>query len=323
MKLSRAVAWMGLHLLMVVGAQAMAQAWPSKPLRMIISFPPGGAADLVGRALGEYLGQTLGQSIVIENRGGAAGIPASEMAARSAPDGYTLFLANDGNLVINRILYDKLPYDIKDFAPVSLIAMVPMVLVANAESIRSLKDLVAAAKAKPGALSYASAGTGSPHHLAMELLKTAAGINLVHVPYKGGAPALQDVLGGRVPVMFGGTSTSLPHIKAGKLIALGVGSAQRSPLMRDVPTVAELGFPGFEFTSWAGIVVPRGTPADIIARLQQGIAHVKTVPAFRERMFAGGNEPVSSTPDEFAALIERDYRNNLKLVRDAGIKRED
>jgi tripartite-type tricarboxylate transporter receptor subunit TctC len=310
--------------LMAVCAQAAAQTWPSKPLRLIVPFPAGGAGDLIGRVVGEHLGPVLGQTVVIDNRGGAAGIVAADLAAKSAPDGYTLFLTTDGTLVVNPILYDQLPYAISDFAPVTLTAITPMALVANPEAIpvKSLKDLVALAKAKPGALHYGSSGTGAIHHMCMELLKSAAGIDLAHVPYKGGTPALQDLLGGRIPVMFAGLSSVMPHIRSGRLVGVGIGTPKRSAMMPELPTIAEQGYPGYESSAWTGIIVPKETPREIVARLHQALVAVEKNPAYRARMSAVGNETTSTTPEEFAALIEKDYRKNLKLIKEAGIRRE-
>lgn len=314
-----------LGILMAVCTQAMADTWPSKPLRLIVPFPPGGAGDLIGRVVGEYLGPELGQTVVIDNRGGAAGIVAAELAAKAAPDGYTLFLTTDGTLVVNPILYEKLPYERRDFIPVSLTAFTPMGFVANPQVVpagASLKDLVALAKAQPGALHYGSSGTGAIHHMCMELLKTAAGIDLIHVPYKGGTPALQDLLGGRIAVMFAGLSSVMPHIRSGKVVGLGIGTPQRSAMMPELATIAEQGYPGYECSAWTGIVVAKGTPRETVARLHQALVAVEKNPAYRKRMIAVGNEPASNTPQEFAAMIERDFLKNQKLIREANIRRE-
>jgi tripartite-type tricarboxylate transporter receptor subunit TctC len=321
MRLTR---FFALTVLMSMCMHAVGQSWPAKPLRLIVPFPPGGAGDLIGRVVGEYLSPVLGQPVVIDNRGGAAGIVAAELAAKSAPDGYTMFLTTDGTLVVNPILYDRLPYSRGDFAPVTLTAFTPMALVANPETIpvRSVNDLVALAKAKPGGLHYGSSGTGAIHHMSMELLKAAAGIDLVHVPYKGGTPALQDLLGGRIAVMFAGLSSVMPHIKSGKIVGLGIGTPKRSAMMPELPTIAEQGYPGYESSAWTGILVPKGTPGDTVVKLHQALLTVEKNTAYRDRMIAVGNEPASNTPEEFAAMIEREFQKNQKLILERGIRRE-
>ena len=310
----------------VVNAQqGTPQGYPNKPVRLIVSFPPGGFADLVGRTLAQSLQLQWGQPVLVDNRPGAGGILATDLTAKAAPDGYTLYLATDGPFVINPFIYKTLPYKpLVDFTPAALVAYTPMALVINPDLVKAstLGEFVTLAKTASKTLDYASSGNGGPHHLTMEAFKAAAGIDLNHVPYKGGAPALQDVLSGQVPVMFSVVSTSQPHAKAGKLKILAVAALKRSPLVPDVPTIAESGYPGFEMGAWAGIVAPRGTPQAVIDKIQVDVLKVVRESQFAEKLAGAGAQPFAGTADEFSALLRGDTERNGKLIRSLNIKPE-
>ena len=301
-----------------------AQNYPAKPLRMITPVSAGSAVDTVARVVGQKMSDSWGQQVVVDNRIGANGIIGTEAAAKSPADGYTLFLGNDAMLATNPNLYSKLPYDpVRDFAPVTLAAWIPLVLVVHSSlPVKSVKELIALAKARPGEVNYASGGNGSPQHLPMEMLKAATGIKLVHVPYKGLIPALNDVVGGQVPVMFAGMSGALPHIQSGRLRALAVGGLKRSPALPAVPTVAEAGVPGFNYAAWTGFLVPAGTSKDIVVRLHAEITRILALPDVRDKLVSLGFELAGSTPEEFGALIRNDIARVAKVVKDAGIRVE-
>ena len=303
---------------------AGAQTYPSRPVRVITPFTAGSAIDTLARVLGQKMADAWGQQVIIDNRIGANGIIGTEAAAKSPPDGYTIYLGNISTLAVNPHLYNKLPYDpIKDFAPVTMAATIPVVLVVHPSlPAKSVKELIALAKAHPGQLNYASGGTGSAQHLPMEMLRVDAGIDITHVPYKGLGPAFNDVLGGQVPMMFAGVSNVVPHLKAGRLRVLAIGSPKRSPSLPDVPTVAQAGVPGFDFDSWSGYLTPAATGKDIIAKLHLDIIRTLTLPDVREKLLALGFDLVGSTPDEFAALIRTDVARFGKLVKAAGIHAE-
>jgi tripartite-type tricarboxylate transporter receptor subunit TctC len=289
---------------------------------MLLPFPPGGPSDLVARQFGQKLGEALGQQVVPDNRSGAAGIVACEMAARALPDGQTLLLGAIGNLSINPHLYAKLSYDpVRDFAPVSQLTATPYVLVvASGVPVRSMKELIALAKAKPGQLNYASGGVGTGNHLSAELFRFSAGLDLVHVPYKGASAAVGDVIGGQIQMMFINLLPALPHVKAGKLRALGITSAARSAAAPEIPTVAEGGLPGFETSSWHGVLVPAKTPGAIIRRLHAELAAIASQPETRELMTAQGTDVVGSTPAEFARFIQSETDKWGAVIRKTGIK---
>ena len=295
-------------------------AWPSRPLRMILPFPPGGGTDILGRLIAERLSAGLGQPVVTENRGGAGGNVGAEAAARSAPDGYTIVLVAP-SLAISPTLYSKLNYDpVKDLAPVSLVATVPNVMVTQPSLPGDLKAFIAAVKARPGALNFGSGGAGTSNHLAGELFNLVAGTKLVHIPYKGVNLAMQDVLSGNVHLVFIGIPAAAPHIKAGKLRALALVAPQRSAALPDVPTVAEAGLPDFEVTTWYGILAPAGTPRGIINRLNAELVKVMHAPELKEKLAATGTEPLTSTPDEFAAYIRKEIAKWGDVIRKAGVK---
>ena len=297
-----------------------ADAYPAKPIRLIIPFPPGGSNDVVGRVIATQLGERLGQQVVVDNRGGAGGVIGTEMAAKAAPDGYTLLFISSA-FAANSSLY-KLPYDpVKAFVPIAMIAAGPNVLaVAPTLAVSSLKDLLAMARAKPGQLNYASAGVGSFQHLGSALFVNMAKVNIVHVPFKGGGPAMVDVIAGNTQVMLGSLVQTLPQIKSGKLKALGVGGSKRSPTMPDVPTIAEAGVPGYEAVNWWGIIAPAGTPAAIVARVHKELAMISQSPEMQKRFEAEAVEAVQMSTPEFAQYIERETVKWARVVRDAGIK---
>ena len=296
-------------------------AWPSKPIRFILPFPPGGGTDILGRLIAERLTAGLGQPVVTENRGGAGGNVGAEAAAKSAPDGYTIVLVAP-SLCISPSLYSKLNYDpVKDFAPVSLVATVPNVMVTNPlVPAKTLKDFIALAKSKPGELNFGSGGSGTSNHLAGELFNIVADVKLVHVPYKGVNLAMNDVLSGRVQLVFIGIPAAAPHIKAGRLRALALAAPRRSPVLPDVPTADEAGLPKFEVTTWYGILAPAGTPKTVVSRLNSELVRIMHAPELKERLDALATDPVTSTPDEFADLIVREIAKWGDVVRRAGLK---
>jgi tripartite-type tricarboxylate transporter receptor subunit TctC len=299
-------------------------AYPSRPIRFILGYPPGGSSDATARLLAAPLPARLGQPVVVDNRGGAGGNIAAELAARATPDGHTWFLGNNAILATNQALYEKLPFDaLKDFATVVLIGQQPNVLVVHpALPVKSVSDLVALAKAKPGQLNYASTGTGTVGHLAGELFKTLVGVNFVHIPYKGGGPAVIDVLSGQVQFMFATAASVIPHVKSGRLRALAVTTPARSATLPELPTIAESGVPGFDATTWHGIVVPAATPSAVIARINSEINAVIATPETRDRLVAQGIEPRGGTPQQFAAYLRTEIPKWTKVVRASGAKPE-
>lgn len=304
-----------------------AEKYPTRPIRFIIPFPPGGGNDILGRAFAEQLGERTGQTWVVDNRGGASTIIAAEIVARAPADGYTLLLGTNTTLSVVPSLRDKLPYDpIRDFDTISLMSSSPYLLVVHpAFPAKTLKDLIAIAKAKPGQINYASPGFGTSNHLSFELFKSMAGINLTHVPYKGTGPALAELLGGQVSVMFASTASVRPLALTGKLRALAISTAKRSPAMPEVAPIAELGVPGFDNASWVGLIGPRGLPPAIIARLNADVAAVIKGGGgggggLRERLGAQGFVPEASTPQQFAAHIKDELGRFRQLVKAANIK---
>jgi tripartite-type tricarboxylate transporter receptor subunit TctC len=306
------------------GAQAQTPAWPARPIRLIVPFTAGGGNDAVARTIGDRLADRLGQRVVVDNRGGAGGLVGAELAAHAPADGYTLFLGGVGSHAINPVLHAQLPYDpVKDFAPVSLIAAAPLVVVVHPSlPVDSISALLAWTRSRPRQLEYASNGIGSSSQLAAELFASTAGVQLVHVPYKGLAPALTDLLGGQVRLMFSSMVAIIPHVKAGRLRALAVTGARRSPLLPEVPTVAESGLPGYQAGSWYGILAPAGTPQPIVQRLNREISVVLERPDVRASLAADGAEAVGGTPQQFAEHIEAELARMRKLVKTAGIRLE-
>ena len=316
-----------LTLLCVAAVQAQnaskdpADGFPSRPLREIVPFPPGGGVDIVTRIITAPWSEILGQQIVVDNRPGAGGTVGADMAAKATPDGYTLFTCQIASHAVSPAVYNKLPYDfIKDFAPIARIGMTPNVLVVNPSvPAHSVKEFVDYVKASPGKYNYASPGVGTSPQLTMELFKLAAGINLVHVPYKGGAPALADVMGGQVMGMFGNMPEQLAAINGGKTRALAVSTLQRAPQLPDVPTVAESGYPGFEVTVWYGVCAPAGVPKPILAKLSATLLKVLNMPETKARLAQNSIEAAPTSPAEFLAFIKSEAAKFTKVVKDAGI----
>ena len=308
----------------IAGGAVHAQTYPSRPIRIIVPFTPGGPADLLPRLIGPKLTEAWGQPVIVENKPGAGGNIGMDQGAKAAPDGYTLVIGPNGNLVVNPHLYPNLPYDVvRDFSPVTLVATFSNVLVVNpAVPARSVTELIALARAKPGTLAYGSPGTGSQPHLGGEFLKLMGGIDIVHVPYNGTAPAMRDLLGGQIAFMFAQTSSALPHIQAGKVRALGVASARRTPLLPDLPTIAESGLPGFEAVSWYALLAPAGTPKDIVSKLQVEIARILQLPDIREKLAAQGGEGIGNTPEQLTSLLRTESARYADIVRRANIKAE-
>jgi len=301
---------------LLASGASVAQSYPSKPIRMIVGFAPGGGTDVTARAMVQELSEVLGQRIVIDNRPGANGVLGAEVAARSPADGYSVLMVNNGHTV-NPGIYRKLPYDtLRDFAPVSLVAMLANVLVLHPSlPPRTFPEFVRFARARPGAIHYGSGGHGASSHLGMELLKQATGIDLAHVPYKSGGQSTLAILTGDVAVSFNTLPSALPHVRTGRLRAVGVSSLQRSGSMPEVPTIAEMGYPGFSASGLAGLVAPAGTPAEAIDRLHGAVLKAIGLPAVRERFVALGMDAVGSTPTEFAAFIRSDMEKWTKLVQ--------
>ena len=303
-------------------AQAAGNAYPNKPLRVIVPFAAGGPSDIFVRTIGPKLTEAWGQPVVIENRGGAGGVIGIELAVRAAPDGYTLLLGASGALVINPAFNSKLPYDsFRDLAPITLVVVNPQLLVFHPSlAANSVQELIQVAKAKPGQLNYASVGAGSSPHMGMEMLKAMAGVNLTHVPYKGTAPALTDLLGGQVSLMFTSMATVLPQVRAGKLKAIAVGSGKRSPAVPEIPTVAESGVPGFDYVTWFAFYAPAGTPADIIARLNKETVRILADPQVGKYFSSQGAEPSATTPAGLATFMRTEHERWKKLIKSAHIK---
>jgi len=309
-------------LALCVLAQAHAQTYPARAIRLISPFPPGGGSDVPARIVGQRLSENVGQPVVIDNRPGAGGNLGAELVARSQPDGYTILLGNFSHAV-SATLYKDLRYRLReDFAPVIYIGYTPLILIAHPSlPATSVRELVALAKAKPGQINYASSGSGTAPHLAGELFKRSTGVELVHVPYKGGAPALTDVMSGQVQLMFS-TMPALPQVKAGKVKALAVTGATRSTALPAVPTVAEAGVPGYEASTWYGVLAPAGTPAPAVGRLNEEINRVVRAPDIRQRFADQGYETTGGTPGEFAAFIGVEVAKWGKVVREAGVQPE-
>ena len=298
--------------------------YPSRPIRFILGYPPGGASDATARLLSVPLVPKLGQQIVVDNRGGAGGNIAAEIAARSPADGYTWFLGNNGILATNPALYEKLPFDpLRDFATVALVGTQPSVLVVNPSlPVKSVSDLIALAKAKPGQLNYASTGTGTAGHLAGELFKGLAGVDYVHIPYKGGGPAVADLVSGQVQFMFATAASVIPHVKSGRLRALAVSTPTRSATLPDLPTISETAIKGFDATTWHGVVVPARTVPAVIARINRDINAVLQTPELKEKLAALGIEARGGTPEEFSVYLKSEIPKWAKVVRASGAKPE-
>ena len=311
--------------LTVAVSLAHGQSFPSKPIRLIVPYPAGGATDFFARAVFPKMGEALGQPIVVENRPGAGTAIGASEVARSAPDGYTLLLGDAGTFAFNPSLYKKLSYDpVKDFAPVSLTGRFALILAVNPTTLKvgSLKEFVEYAKANPGKIDYAAPGPGSPIHLAMELFKQRAGLQMTAIPYKGGADAMNDLIGGRIGAMFPDIASGLPQIRGGKIKPLAVASEKRVAALPDIPTIGESGYPGFEAWAWQGFVAPAGTPPDVIRRLNTEFAKVLADPAIRQRLSESGFEPQSSSPEEFSAYMKSEIAKWERVIRESQITLE-
>ena len=322
MKNSRTLARAFLAVTFAASAAALAQGYPAQPVRLVIPFPPGGSNDVVGRMIAFQLSDRIGKQVIVDNQGGAGGIIGTEAVARAAPDGYTLLLISVAH-AFGSSMY-KLPYDpIGAFAPVSILGSGPVALCVNAKlPVNSLKDLIALAKAKPGELNYATAGIGSFQHLSSALFKLQSGLDIVHIPFKGGGPAMADVVAGNTQIVIGSLIQMLPQIHSGRLKILGVGSAKRVPALPDVPTISEAGVPGYEATNWWGIVAPAGTPRPVIDRLHQELSVILATPETKKRFETEGGEAIQMSPDDFGRFIVAETAKWAKVVKDAGIKPE-
>ena len=306
----------------LVAFPSAAQVYPAKPIRLIVPYPPGGPTDLVGRALGQKLTEAWGQQVVVENRAGAASAVGTEVAARSPADGYTLLLGTSAGFCINPALGGKVPYDPeRDFVPISLLVINPQILVVHPSlPVTSVKSLIVLAKSRPGQINYASVGNASPQHLGMEMLKRMAGIDMLHVPYKGTAPAVTDILAGNVSLMFNSMPSVLQQHHAGRLRGIAVGSAKRSPAAPDIPTVSEAGLPGFEYVTWYGLFAPAGTPREIVSRLNGQIVKILADPELAKRFASQGAEPQSTTGEQLAQYRRAEHERWRKLIAQLKLK---
>ena len=316
--------WLAGIMLAAASLLAVAQDFPSRPVRVIVPFPPGGSTDVFARMVGQKLSENIRQPVVVDNRAGGGTLIASDALIKSPADGYTLMLSSVTTFSINQSLHEKLPYDpFADFAPVSLTGRFPLVLVVGKDiPARSIRELVALVKAKPQEFHFGSPGPASVHRLAMELLAFRAGMELVHVPYKGSNPAMQDLLGGRISLMFVGVDSGAEVIRSGRVRALGIGTAERFAGMPDVPAIAEAGMPGFEASAWQGVVAPARTPAPVVQKLNAEIARALADPAIRQKLMAAGIEPLRSTPEEFAAYMRSEAVKWAEVVKRAKVSAE-
>jgi len=309
-------------LLCAAAAPAFAQGYPAKPLKMIIPYPPGGGNDTLGRLFAAKLGERLGQPVVVENRPGAGTLIGTEAAAKSPADGYTILLSSIATHALSPNLYSRVPYDpIKDFAPVTLLGVAPTVLVVRSDlPAKDLAEFVAAAKAKPGGFTYASGGNGTPPHINGEVFKAVAGVDLLHVPFKGGGPALVDLMAGRVDVMLDTAASAMPHVRSGKLRALAISGPKRSPEYPDLPTFAEAGLPGYDTNAWYSVHAPAGTPPEVVRRLNAELVASLKEPDVQARFKQLTTEPVGNTPEEFAAFVKAELDKYARVIKGAGIK---
>ena len=301
---------------------ALGEGYPTKPIRLVVPFPAGGSLDVVARAIGQKLTEAWGQPVVIDNRPGAGGNIGADLVAKSAPDGYTILEGALSTHAVNVSLYSKMPYDpVRDFAPITLVAVTPNVLVLNPSvPANSVKELIAYAKANPGKLSFGSGSNGSAGHLAGELFKTEAGVDMVHVPYKGAAPAMQDLLSGQIQLMFDNLANSMQQVRAGKLKALAVTTEHRSTLVPDLPTLSESGLPGFDISTWWGFFAPAGTPKEIIVKWNTEVARILATPEMKAFFAQQGAEPSPTSPEAFGAMIRREIAKYAKIVKASGAK---
>jgi tripartite-type tricarboxylate transporter receptor subunit TctC len=314
-------AFAGLVLALISGA-VVAQPWPSKPIKWVVPFAPGGTTDILARTIGEKLSVTLGQPIIVDNKPGAGGGVGADQVAKSPADGYTIMGGTISTHAINASLYSNLPYDpVRDFAPITLIVRVPNILVVNPElPAKDVRELIALLKANPGKYSFASSGNGTSQHLSGELFKTMTGVEMQHIPYRGSPPALADVVGGQVAMTFDNITTAWPLVKGGKLRALAVTTAKRSPIAPNVPTLAESGLPGYEIGSWQGVFAPAGVSTEIVKRLNAEIVRIINAPDVRQKLVDMGAEPAPNTPEEFAAMVKAEVAKWADVVRKSGAK---
>lgn len=296
------------------------EAWPTKPVKLIVPFPPGGPTDVMGRTAAKVMAEKLGQPFVVENKAGAGGNIGGQYAAKAAADGYTLFMGTVGTQSINASLYKKMPFDpIKDFAPLTRVANVPNLLVANPQQpFKTVPEMIAYAKANPGKINFGSPGNGASPHLSGELFNAMAKVELTHIPYKGSAPAVTDLLGNQIAIMFDNLPSVIPHVRSGKLRAIAITTAKRSPELPDVPTIAEAGVPGYEAMSWFGLLAPAATPAPVLAKLSGALAKVLANPEVKKKIVDQGGEPVNETPAQFAAFIQSESVKWGKVVKSSG-----
>jgi len=301
---------------------AIAQAYPVKPIRLVIPYPPGGGSDTIGRPLAQKISEGLGQQVVVENRGGANGNIGMEAVARAAPDGYTIVFALSAQLAINPSLYQKIPYDpVRDYSPITLLGAGGYILVVHPSlPVKSVKELIALAKTQPGQIAYSSSGNGSGGHLAAELLNSMAGIRMLHVPYKGGGPALMDLIAGQVQLLFATQLASWPHVQSGRIRALAVSTAKRPASLPDLPTVAEAGVPGYDSGVWYGVLAPAGTPREIVMRLNGEIVRVLNLPDYRGLLVNNTIEPIGSPPEQLGQYIKSELVKWAKVVKDANVR---
>ena len=319
-----------LKALLVAGAllagslPAWAQPYPNRPLRIVVPFPPGGGTDIGTRIVAQKLQEAWGQAVIVENKPGAAGIVGTELTAKSAPDGYTFMMGNIGTHAINVSLYKKLAYDpVRDFAPVSMVADLPLLLLVHPSvPANSVKELIALAKSQPGKLNFSSSGAGGSMHVAAELFKSMTGVDMVHIPYKGGAPAVADLLSGQVALSFSTVLETIQHVKAGKVRALAVTNDHRSIALPDLPTIAEAGLPGYQSISWLALFAPAGTPKEIVNKVSAESVRILKLPDVKERLLAQGAEPIGSTPEQLATILSADIAKYAKVIRESGYKPE-
>ncbi len=314
--------FIGVMALVLVAPLAFAEAYPSKPVKLIVPCPPGGATDVVARTLGQKLSEAWGQPVIVENRTGAGGNIGADVVAKAAPDGYTLLVASPAEIAINPSLYPQMPYDAaKDLLPVAQLATAPLVLVVHPSvPAKTVADLIALAKADPTKINFASSGSGGPQHMAGELFKLMAHVDATHVPYKGGAPAITDLLGGQVQFFFAGVPPALPHIKTGRLRAIAVTTPRRSALLPELPTVDEAGLPGFAVDNWQGLLAPAGTPANVVSKVAADVAKIEAEPDFAAKLRALGAETVESSPTKFAAFIQAESAKYADIIRKSRAK---
>jgi tripartite-type tricarboxylate transporter receptor subunit TctC len=297
------------------------QTFPSKPVRIVVAFPPGGGTDIVARTISPKLSEALGQQVVIDNRAGASGIVGTELAAKSAPDGHTIFMGTLGNLCVNPLLFPKVPFDIaRDFTPLTQVVAVTFMLYTHPSfPVKTVKDLIVLVKARPGQINYASSGAGGAPHLAAELFNSLAGVKMVHVPYKGSGPSFTDLLGGQVPITFDSLTQGLPYVKGGRLRGVATLGPRRTPVLPEVPTVGET-LPGYEVVNWFGLVAPAATPRDVINRLHDEIVKILRMPDINERLAAQGSDPVGSSTEEFGAFMKAETAKWARVIKEANIR---